>query len=93
MTLMIGSLSALDFYAILVITVERCAFTFAEKALLRCLQQPCETKERNTKDQVSHAQVNDLFDFHHLRSRKGMSQRELEGEVQDDLKHAAGQFT
>ncbi|KAJ8441118.1 hypothetical protein Cgig2_006947 [Carnegiea gigantea] len=68
-----GAITSLDFYAILVITVDRCAFTFAEEALLRCLQQPCETKERNTKAQVSHAHVDDLFDFHHLRSRKKTS--------------------
>ncbi|KAF5727784.1 putative Coatomer subunit beta [Tripterygium wilfordii] len=51
-----------------------------------------ETEELKAKVQVSFAQPDDLFDFYHLKSRKGMSQLELEDEVQDDLKRATGQF-
>lgn len=51
-----------------------------------------ETEERKAKAQVSHAQPDDLIDFYHLKSRKGMSQLELEDEVQDDLKRATGEF-
>eukprot|EP01018_Ginkgo_biloba_P040144 Gb_03760 [translate_table: standard] len=52
-----------------------------------------ETEETKAKAQVSHAQPDDLIDFYHLKSRKGMSQLELEDEVQDDLKRATGEFT
>ncbi|CAJ2653100.1 unnamed protein product [Trifolium pratense] len=31
--------------------------------------------------------------FYHFKKRKGMSQLELEDEVQDDLKRATGEFT
>ncbi|MBA0627533.1 hypothetical protein Godav_005035 [Gossypium davidsonii] len=51
-----------------------------------------ETEELKAKAQVSHAQPDDLIDFYHLKSRKGMSQLELEDEVQDDLKRATGEF-
>ncbi|KAG6416141.1 hypothetical protein SASPL_123565 [Salvia splendens] len=51
-----------------------------------------ETEEINAKAQVSCTQPDDLIDFYHLKSRKGMSQLELEDEVQDDLKRATGQF-
>ncbi|KAJ8758820.1 hypothetical protein K2173_000541 [Erythroxylum novogranatense] len=51
-----------------------------------------ETEEQKAKAQVSHAQPDDLIDFYHLKSRKGMSQLELEDEVQDDLKRATGEF-
>ncbi|KAK8545362.1 hypothetical protein V6N13_066648 [Hibiscus sabdariffa] len=51
-----------------------------------------ETEELKAKAQVSHAQPDDLIDFYHLKSRKGMSQLELEDEVQDDLKSATGEF-
>ncbi|KAG0463163.1 hypothetical protein HPP92_021639 [Vanilla planifolia] len=52
-----------------------------------------ETEEIKAKAQISHAQPDDLIDFYHLKSRKGMSQLELEGRVQDDLKRATGEFT
>lgn len=52
-----------------------------------------ETEERKAKAQISHSQPDDLIDFYHLKSRKGMSQLELEDEVQDDLKRATGEFT
>ncbi|KAK1275706.1 Coatomer subunit beta-1 [Acorus gramineus] len=52
-----------------------------------------ETEEMKAKAQISHAQPDDLIDFYHLKSRKGMSQLELEDEVQDDLKRATGEFT
>ncbi|TXG62373.1 hypothetical protein EZV62_013736 [Acer yangbiense] len=51
-----------------------------------------ETEELKAKALVSHAQPDDLIDFYHLKSRKGMSQLELEDEVQDDLKRATGEF-
>ncbi|XP_021720335.1 coatomer subunit beta-1 [Chenopodium quinoa] len=52
-----------------------------------------ESEERKAKAQISHSQPDDLIDFYHLKSRKGMSQLELEDEVQDDLKRATGEFT
>ncbi|KAH6821720.1 Coatomer [Perilla frutescens var. hirtella] len=55
-------------------------------------KQQRETEEIKAKAQVSHSQPDDLIDFYHLKSRKGMSQLELEDEVQDDLKRATGQF-
>ncbi|KAL7180631.1 hypothetical protein ACSBR1_043759 [Camellia fascicularis] len=51
-----------------------------------------ETEEIKAKAQICHAQPDDLIDFYHLKSRKGMSQLELEDEVQDDLKRATGEF-
>ncbi|GMI84407.1 beta2 Coat Protein [Hibiscus trionum] len=51
-----------------------------------------ETEELKAKAQVCHAQPDDLIDFYHLKSRKGMSQLELEDEVQDDLMRATGEF-
>ncbi|KAF8389406.1 hypothetical protein HHK36_026101 [Tetracentron sinense] len=51
-----------------------------------------EIEELKAKAQISHAQPDDLIDFYHLKSRKGMSQLELEDEVQDDLKCATGEF-
>ncbi|TVU26582.1 hypothetical protein EJB05_29136 [Eragrostis curvula] len=51
-----------------------------------------ETEEMKAKAQISHAQPDDLIDFYHLKSRRGMSQLELEDAVQDDLKAATGQF-
>lgn len=51
-----------------------------------------ETEEIKAKAQISYAQPDDLIDFYHLKSRKGMSQLELEDEVQDDLKRATGEF-
>ncbi|ONM19607.1 Coatomer subunit beta-1 [Zea mays] len=52
-----------------------------------------ETEEMKAKAQITYAQPDDLIDFYHLKSRKGMSQLELEDAVQDDLKAATGQFT
>ncbi|CAI9772377.1 unnamed protein product [Fraxinus pennsylvanica] len=51
-----------------------------------------EIEEIKAKAQVSHSQPDDLIDFYHLKSRKGMSQLELEDEVQDDLKRTTGEF-
>ncbi|KAI5679638.1 hypothetical protein M9H77_00865 [Catharanthus roseus] len=51
-----------------------------------------ETEEIKAKAQTSHSQPDDLIDFYHLKSRRGMSQLELEDEVQDDLKRATGEF-
>ncbi|KAI9084467.1 hypothetical protein K1719_033455 [Acacia pycnantha] len=63
-------------------------------------EQLRETKEIKAKAQISKAQHDVLIDFYHLKSRKacwhllvGMSQLELEDEVQDDLKRATGEFT
>ncbi|KGN58492.1 coatomer subunit beta-1 [Cucumis sativus] len=56
-------------------------------------KQRHETEEIKARAQISHAQPDDLIDFYHLKSRKGMSQLELEDEVQDDLKRATGEFT
>ncbi|VFQ94380.1 unnamed protein product [Cuscuta campestris] len=51
-----------------------------------------ETEETKAKAQSSHSQPDDLIDFYHLKSRKGMTQLELEDQVQDDLKRATGEF-
>ncbi|GFQ00398.1 coatomer subunit beta-1 [Phtheirospermum japonicum] len=51
-----------------------------------------ETEEIKAKAQTAISQPDDLIDFYHLKSRKGMSQLELEDEVQDDLKRATGEF-
>eukprot|EP00897_Mesotaenium_endlicherianum_P005514 jgi/Mesen1/4991/ME000248S04270 len=52
-----------------------------------------EVEEHKAKAQISVSQPDDLIDFYHLKSRKGMSQLELEDEVQNDLKRATGEFT
>ncbi|KAH9297610.1 hypothetical protein KI387_029292, partial [Taxus chinensis] len=51
-----------------------------------------EIEETKAKALISHAQPDDLIDFRLLKSRKGMSQLELEDEVEDDLKRATGEF-
>ncbi|XP_010536879.1 PREDICTED: coatomer subunit beta-1 [Tarenaya hassleriana] len=56
-------------------------------------KQQRELEELKAQSQVTHAQPDDLIDFFHLKSRKGMSQLELEDQVQDDLKRATGEFT
>ncbi|KAH7440154.1 hypothetical protein KP509_04G093900 [Ceratopteris richardii] len=56
-------------------------------------KQHRETEETKANAQIANAQPDDLIDFYHLKSRKGMSQLELEDEVQDDLKRATGEFT
>ncbi|KAF8102623.1 hypothetical protein N665_0198s0317 [Sinapis alba] len=56
-------------------------------------QQLRELEELKAKAQISNAQPDDLIDFFHLKSRKGMSLLELEDQVQDDLKRATGEFT
>ncbi|KAL6870870.1 hypothetical protein ACP4OV_014718 [Aristida adscensionis] len=56
-------------------------------------EKQLETEEMKAKAQISHAQPDDLIDFYHLKSRRGMSQLELEDAVQDDLKAATGEFT
>ncbi|KAH6555339.1 hypothetical protein KP509_1Z263900 [Ceratopteris richardii] len=56
-------------------------------------KQHRETEETKANAQVTYAQPDDLIDFYHLKNRKGMSQLELEDEVQDDLKRATGEFT
>ncbi|XP_021808668.1 coatomer subunit beta-1-like [Prunus avium] len=72
------------------IWLESCRQSFvkmlADKQLL-------ETEETKAKAQILSAQPDDLIDFYHLKSRKGMSQLELEDAVQDDLKRATGEFT
>ncbi|KAJ1429229.1 Coatomer beta subunit, C-terminal [Sesbania bispinosa] len=44
-------------------------------------KQRRETEEIKAKAQISNAQPDDLIDFYHLKSRKGMSQLELEDEL------------
>ncbi|XP_010539403.1 PREDICTED: coatomer subunit beta-1-like [Tarenaya hassleriana] len=72
------------------IWLESCRQSFV-KMLSEKQQQ--ELEELKAKSQISHAQPDDLIDFFHLKSRKGMSQLELEDQVQDDLKRATGEFT
>ncbi|CAN4118777.1 unnamed protein product [Withania somnifera] len=55
-------------------------------------KQMRETEEIKAKAQISHSQPDDLIDFYHLKSRRGMSLLELEDAVQDDLKRATGEF-
>ncbi|KAJ3680538.1 hypothetical protein LUZ60_016816 [Juncus effusus] len=55
-------------------------------------KQRRESEESKAKLKVESAQPDDLIDFYHLKSRKGMSQLEIEDQVQDDLKRATGQF-
>ncbi|KAI0502691.1 hypothetical protein KFK09_017648 [Dendrobium nobile] len=72
------------------IWLQSCRQSFAKMLADKQLN---ETEEFKAKAQISHAQPDDLIDFYHLKSRKGMSQLELEDEVQDDLKRATGEFT
>ncbi|KAG1326885.1 coatomer subunit beta-1 [Cocos nucifera] len=72
------------------IWLQSCRQSFAKMLADKQLR---ETEEIKAKAQISHAQPDDLIDFYHLKSRKGMSQLELEDEVQDDLKRATGEFT
>ncbi|KAM0943284.1 putative clathrin/coatomer adaptor, adaptin-like, coatomer beta subunit, armadillo-like helical [Dioscorea sansibarensis] len=72
------------------IWLQSCRQSFAK---MLAEKQFRETEEIKAKAQISHAQPDDLIDFYHLKSRKGMSQLELEDEVQDDLKRATGEFT
>ncbi|XAR49801.1 hypothetical protein NMG60_11003943 [Bertholletia excelsa] len=72
------------------IWLESCRQSFVKMLADKQLR---ETEEIKAKAQISNAQPDDLIDFYHLKSRKGMSQLELEDEVQDDLKRATGEFT
>ncbi|KAI4325199.1 hypothetical protein MLD38_030617 [Melastoma candidum] len=72
------------------IWLQSCRKSFVKMLAEKQLQ---ETEEIKAKALISHAQPDDLIDFYHLKSRKGMSQLELEDEVQDDLKRATGEFT
>ncbi|KAK9282276.1 hypothetical protein L1049_005190 [Liquidambar formosana] len=71
------------------IWLESCRQSFVKMLADKQLR---ETEEIKAKAQISRAQPDDLIDFYHLKSRKGMSQLELEDEVQDDLKRATGEF-
>ncbi|KAL2482239.1 Coatomer subunit beta-1 [Forsythia ovata] len=71
------------------IWLKSCHESFVQMLLDKQLR---ETEEIKAKAQISHLQPDDLIDFYHLKSRKGMSQLELEDEVQDDLKRATGEF-
>ncbi|KAL2465006.1 Coatomer subunit beta-1 [Abeliophyllum distichum] len=71
------------------IWLKSCHESFVQMLLDKQLR---ETEELKAKAQISHLQPDDLIDFYHLKSRKGMSQLELEDEVQDDLKRATGEF-
>ncbi|KAI4331153.1 hypothetical protein MLD38_029368 [Melastoma candidum] len=72
------------------IWLQSCRQSFVKMLAEKQLQ---ETEEIKAKALITHAQPDDLIDFYHLKSRKGMSQLELEDEVQDDLKRATGEFT
>ncbi|XP_024365119.1 coatomer subunit beta-1 isoform X2 [Physcomitrium patens] len=52
-----------------------------------------EMEEKKAKAQDSYAQPDDLIDFYHLKRSKGMSQMELEDQVQDDLIRATGEVS
>ncbi|KAG7995295.1 hypothetical protein I3843_01G102400 [Carya illinoinensis] len=71
------------------IWLQSCRLSFVKMLSEKQLR---EIEELKAKAQISHAQPDDLIDFYHLKSRKGMSQLELEDEVQDDLKRATGEF-
>ncbi|XP_038985773.1 coatomer subunit beta-1-like [Phoenix dactylifera] len=71
------------------IWLQSCRQSFAK---MLAEKQFRETEEIKAVAQISHTQPDDLIDFYHLKSRKGMSQLELEDEVQDDLKRATGMF-
>ncbi|GAA0145483.1 vesicle coat protein [Lithospermum erythrorhizon] len=72
------------------IWLESCRESFAKMLSDKQLR---ESEEIKAKTQASHSQPDDLIDFYHLKSRRGMSQLELEDEVQDDLRRATGAFT
>ncbi|GJN06333.1 hypothetical protein PR202_ga24053 [Eleusine coracana subsp. coracana] len=72
------------------IWLQSCRQSFAK---MLAEKQFRETEEMKAKAQISHSQPDDLIDFYHLKSRRGMSQLELEDEVHDDLKAATGGFT
>ena len=42
------------------------------------------------QDSQAQAQPDELIDFHHLKARRGMSQLEIEDQVQTDLQRATG---
>ncbi|CAI9787151.1 unnamed protein product [Fraxinus pennsylvanica] len=75
--------------AVRTIWLKSCHESFVQMLLDKQLR---EAEEIKAKSQISHLQPDDLIDFYHLKSRKGMSQLELEDEVQDDLKRATGEF-
>eukprot|EP00270_Netrium_digitus_P008466 TRINITY_DN2533_c0_g1_i1.p1 TRINITY_DN2533_c0_g1~~TRINITY_DN2533_c0_g1_i1.p1 ORF type:complete len:952 (-),score=238.19 TRINITY_DN2533_c0_g1_i1:259-3114(-) len=56
-------------------------------------KQHRETEETKAKAVLTVSQPDDLIDFYHLKSRKGMSQLELEDEVHNDLKRATGEIS
>ncbi|CAA7062447.1 unnamed protein product [Microthlaspi erraticum] len=72
------------------IWLESCRQSFVKMLSEKQLR---ELEELKAKAQISNAQPDDLIDFFHLKSRKGMSLLELEDQVQDDLKRATGEFT
>ncbi|CAN8301610.1 unnamed protein product [Cochlearia groenlandica] len=72
------------------IWLESCRQSFVKMLSEKQLR---ELEELKAKAQISNAQPDDLIDFFHLKSRKGMSLLELEDQVQDDLKRATGEFS
>ncbi|KAF2583964.1 hypothetical protein F2Q70_00034153 [Brassica cretica] len=70
--------------------LESCRQSFVKMISEKQLREMAELK---AMAQTTNAQPDDLIDFFHLKSRKGMSQLELEDQVQDDLKRATGEFT
>jgi len=53
-------------------------------------KQSRESEEEKAREKTVVAQPDDLIDFYHLKSRKGLSQVELEDEVATDLRRATG---
>jgi coatomer subunit beta len=49
-----------------------------------------DANEREKKEEKPKSQADDLIDFYHLKSRKGLSQVELEDAVATDLRRATG---
>ncbi|KAK9813120.1 hypothetical protein WJX72_009365 [[Myrmecia] bisecta] len=67
--------------------LEDCRRSFA---LMIHDKQSRDAADLKTKDARAAAQPDELIDFHHLKARKGMSQLEIEDEVQTDLQRATG---
>lgn len=64
-----------------------CRHAFAQLTDDKQSREAAEAKAHHAK---AAAQADDLIDFHHLKSRRGLSQLELEDEVTSDLARATG---
>ncbi|KAA6416886.1 MAG: coatomer subunit beta-1-like [Trebouxia sp. A1-2] len=67
--------------------LEDCRHSFAQMIHDKLTR---DAEEAKTKDSQSQAQPDELIDFHHLKARRGMSQIEIEDQVQTDLQRATG---